>query len=90
MTDDAARMEALGEAAPLSPKRTRIASFDNAYRLACRRAHDREQSQLIIATGNPLQPYVVAYAAEVLPGERFAEARISAVVGVARERRAPG
>lgn len=29
MTDDAARMEALGEAAPLSPKRARLASFDN-------------------------------------------------------------
>lgn len=90
MTDDAAEIGPRGEAAPLSPKRARIASFDNAYRLACRRAHDREQSQLVIATGDPLQAHLVVDAAEVMPGGRFAEARISAVVGVARERRAPG
>lgn len=90
MTDDAAQARRSDEASSLSPKRARIASFDNAYRLACRRAHDREQSQLIIAIGDPLQAHVVVDAAEVMPGGRFAEARISAVVGVARERRAPG
>ena len=51
MTDDMRN-----EAASLSSKRARLASF--AYRLACRRAQDRAESQLIIATGNPLQPYV--------------------------------
>jgi hypothetical protein len=88
MTDDATEIGPRGEAAPLSPKRARIASF--AYRLACRRAHDQAESQLVIATGDPLQAHVVVDAAEVMPGGRFAEARISAVVCVARERRAPG
>jgi hypothetical protein len=64
----------------MSPKRARIASSDNAYRLACRRAHDRQQSQPIIATGDLFQPHIVVDAAEGMAGGRFSGARIAAVV----------
>lgn len=44
----------------LSTRRADLASFDHAYAVACQRRAAGEPSLLIIATGNPIQPFRVA------------------------------
>lgn len=51
--------------ARLSAKRARLASFENAYAVALRVRAETDCVQLILRTGNPVQPYrVVARGSE--------------------------
>ncbi len=43
----------------LSPRRARLASFEHAYALALRIRADTGGVQLIVRTGDPLQPFRV-------------------------------
>jgi hypothetical protein len=44
----------------LSPRRAELASFEHAYAVALRMRAETGRRQLILRTGNPVQPYRVA------------------------------
>jgi hypothetical protein len=41
----------------LSPRRQRLASFENAYAVALRKRRQSGRSQFILKTANPVQPF---------------------------------
>ncbi|MCW2338161.1 hypothetical protein M2337_002394 [Sphingobium sp. B2D3A] len=47
----------LDRRAPLSPKRARLASFENAYAVAVQRHRETGAAQFVLRTGNPAQPF---------------------------------
>lgn len=44
---------------PLSPLRSRLAGFENAYSLAIRKRETTGHNQFVIRTGDPIQPFRV-------------------------------
>ncbi|WP_030539285.1 hypothetical protein [Sphingobium sp. DC-2] len=45
---------------PCSSKRAALASFDHAYAVALRMRHETGRPQLVLRTGDPLQPFRVS------------------------------
>ncbi len=44
----------------LSPLRSRLASFDTAYSVACQLRETTGTDQFVVRTGNPIQPFRVS------------------------------
>ena len=72
-------MNAPYDAVVLSHHRRKLASFDNAMRIATRMAEEEGKDQLIIETGDASQPHRVILAEEILPGARWCGLRIHTV-----------
>lgn len=59
---------------PISSRRAELASFDHAYAVAIQRREAGETHQLVIQTGDPIQPY------RVVAGEAANDGRVLARV----------
>lgn len=64
---------------PVATAHARLASFENAMRVATNLAEETSEDQLVVATGEVTQPFRVIRAEDIQPGRRWCGTRIHMV-----------